>query len=96
MDEIDKLDPKSIFIFHLDDVEDVPKEAITDAQRLMPGKGILPLTELCRRLKAIGFDGLASVELFRPEYWSWPAEEVAVTARRAALSVLSPHWPNIE
>jgi 2-keto-myo-inositol isomerase len=96
MDEIDRLDPKSIFIFHLDDVEDLPKEAITDARRLMPGAGALPLDDICRRLKKIGFDGLTSVELFRPEYWSRPAVDVARQAHRSALAVLSPHFPHIE
>ncbi len=96
MDEIDRLDPKSIFIFHLDDVEDLAKEAITDARRLMPGTGALPLDDMCRRLRKIGFDGLTSVELFRPEYWSLPAAQVAKDAHRAALAVLSPHFPHIE
>ncbi len=96
MDEIDRLDPNSIFIFHVDDVEDSAKEAITDAKRLMPGAGVLPLDDICRRLQKIGFDGLTSVELFRPEYWSLPAEQVARDAHRAALAVLSPHFPHIE
>jgi 2-keto-myo-inositol isomerase len=96
MDEIDQMDPKSIFIFHLDDVENLPKEAITDARRLMPGAGALPLDDICRRLKKIGFDGLTSVELFRPEYWAWPAVDVAREAHRTALAVLSPHFPHIE
>jgi 2-keto-myo-inositol isomerase len=96
MDEIDRLDPRSVFIFHLDDVEDLPKEAITDARRLMPGTGVLPLDDICRRLKRIGFDGLSSVELFRPEYWSMPAAEVAKAAHRTALAVLSPYFSHIE
>jgi 2-keto-myo-inositol isomerase len=96
MDEIDRLDPRSIFIFHIDDVEDLPKEAITDSRRLMPGTGALPLHDICRRLKQIGFDGLTSVELFRPDYWSRPAAELAREAHRAALSVLGPHFPHIE
>jgi 2-keto-myo-inositol isomerase len=95
MDEIDRLDPRSIFIFHLDDVEDLPKEAITDARRLMPGTGALPLDDICRRMRKIGFDGLTSVELFRPEYWSMPAVEVAKEAHRTALAVLSPQFPGI-
>lgn len=96
MDEIDRLDPRSIFIFHIDDVENLPKEAITDARRLMPGTGALPLDDICRRLKKIGFDGLTSVELFRPEYWSRPAVEVAQEAHRTTLAVLSPHFAHIE
>jgi 2-keto-myo-inositol isomerase len=96
IDEIERPDPKGIFIFHLDDVEDLPKEAITDAHRLMPGTGVLPLGDILSRLQKIGFDGLTSVELFRPEYWSWPAAEVAREAHRSALAVLSPYFHSIE
>jgi 2-keto-myo-inositol isomerase len=91
-DELDALDPAHIFAFHLDDLEDLPKEAITDARRLLPGLGVIPLDDICRRLKALGYDGDCSVELFRPEYWEWDPRELAVQARDAALKVLSPHF----
>jgi 2-keto-myo-inositol isomerase len=92
LDELDSLDPAHIFAFHLDDLEDLPKEAITDASRLLPGLGVIPLDDICRRLKALGYDGDCSVELFRPEYWEWDPGELAVQARDAALKVLSPHF----
>jgi len=92
MSELDQLDPKRIFTFHLDDLEDTPKEAITDATRLLPGQGIVPLDEICARLKRIGYDGPCSIELFRPEYWNWDPQELAVKSREAALKVLSPHF----
>jgi 2-keto-myo-inositol isomerase len=92
MQELDRLDPRRIFAFHLDDLEDTPKEAITDATRLLPGLGVIPLDDICRRLEAIGYDGPCSIELFRPEYWQWDPGELAVKARAAALEVLSPHF----
>lgn len=90
--EIDRLDPTRIFAFHLDDVEDIPKEAITDATRVLPGLGVVPLDEICARLKRIGYDGPCSVELFRPEYWEWEPGELAVRVREAAIRVLAPHF----
>jgi 2-keto-myo-inositol isomerase len=90
LSEIDQLDPDRIFAFHLDDLEDVPKEDITDANRLIPGLGVVPLEEICGRLKAIGYDGACSVELFRPEYWEWDPVELAIKVREAAIKVLSP------
>ncbi len=90
--EIDTLDPASIYTFHLNDVEDVPKEAITDSHRLLPGLGVIPLDDVCARLKSIGYDGLCAVELFRPEYWAWDPYELALKAREAAHKVLSPHF----
>ncbi len=92
MDELDGLDPAKIFALHLDDLEDVPKEAITDALRLLPGLGIVPLDEICKRLQCIGYDGPCSIELFRPEYWSWNPQKLARSARDAALKVLSPYF----
>jgi len=92
LSELDQLDPARIFAFHLDDVEDAPKEAITDEGRLLPGLGVVPLDEICMRLKRIGYDGPCSVELFRPEYWQWNPQELAVRAREAALKILSPYF----
>jgi 2-keto-myo-inositol isomerase len=92
LSELDQLDPKRIFAFHLDDLEDTPKEAITDATRLLPGMGVVPLDEICARLKRIGYNGPCSVELFRPEYWNWDPQELATKAYEAALKVLSPHF----
>ncbi|MFQ5854774.1 MAG: sugar phosphate isomerase/epimerase family protein [Anaerolineae bacterium] len=92
LSEIESLDPARIFAFHLDDLEDVPKEAITDARRLLPGLGVVPLAAICSRLRAIGYDGPCSIELFRPEYWEWDPNELAMKARVAALEVLAPYF----
>lgn len=90
--EIDQLDPKYIYAFHLDDTEAMAKEAYTDAYRLLPGLGVIPLDDICARLKGIGYDGACSIELFRPEYWEWDPKELAVKARELALKVLSPYF----
>jgi 2-keto-myo-inositol isomerase len=91
-DEIDALDPAYIFTFHLDDLEDLPKEAITDSKRILPGSGIIPLADVCQRLQKLGYDGDCSVELFRPEYWEWDPLELAVKVRESAIKVLSPYF----
>ncbi len=49
-------------------------------------------TTSVRSLKRIGYDGPCSIELFRPEYWNWDPQELAIKAREAALKVLSPHF----
>jgi 2-keto-myo-inositol isomerase len=90
--ELDQLDPARIFAFHLDDLEDTPKEAITDATRLLPGLGVVPLDEICAHMKQIGYDGSCAIELFRPEYWDWDPQQLAIRAREAALKVLSPYF----
>lgn len=92
LSEIEQIEPAHLFAFHLDDVEDTPKEEITDATRLLPGLGVVPLAEICTRLKGIGYDGPCSIELFRPEYWVWDPKVLAVEVREAALKVLSPYF----
>jgi len=85
---IDALDPKRLFIFHINDAEDLPMDQLTDAHRLLPGLGILKLTEIIEALRRIGYDQVASVETFRPEYWERDPFELAREAKAAVESVL--------
>lgn len=92
MAELDTLDPAKIFAFHLDDLEDTPKEAITDFTRLFPGLGVVPLAEMCARMSKLGYNDTCSIELFQPEYWKWDPLKVAQEARASAYQVLSPYF----
>jgi 2-keto-myo-inositol isomerase len=84
--------PQKILIFHINDVEDRPLETIEDAHRLLPGEGVIPLDDILARLRDIGFDGLCSVELFRPEYWERDPAELAAAARAATLAVVEGYF----
>ena len=86
---IESLNPKRLFIFHVDDAEDLPREQLTDAHRLLPGLGILPLKEIIGALRRIGYDANASVEIFRPEYWERDPFALAREAKAAVEHVLS-------
>lgn len=86
---IDTLDPEKLFIFHINDAEDLPRETLTDAERLYPGKGILPLGEMKRRFDGIGYDRMVSIEIFRPEYWEQDPFEVARIAKESTERVLN-------
>lgn len=79
---LDGLDPARLFLVHLDDAEDRPAHTLTDEHRLLPGDGIIPLRELVSRLERLGYRGMYSIELFRPEYWAWDPIELAKVARR--------------
>jgi 2-keto-myo-inositol isomerase len=89
---IEAVDPEKLLIFHINDVEERPKETIEDAHRLLPGEGVIPLDDILSGLKRIGFDGLCSIELFRPEYWERDAAELAAAARAATIKVLEPYF----
>ena len=78
-----------LFVLHLNGCEDRPREDLTDAHRLYPGEGAIPIEAILRALRDRGFDGTASIEIFRPEYWELDARLVARTARAKAAAVLA-------
>lgn len=82
------VDPRRIFMVHINDVERAPRRTMHDALRLYPGKGIIPLAAILRELKAIGYAGRISVEIFRPQYWARAPLRVAREARAASLGLL--------
>ena len=89
---IDEIDPQKIFIFHINDVEERPLDTIEDAHRLLPGEGVIPLDDILVRLRQIGFNGLCSVELFRPEYWERDPKELGAAARAATLETVENYF----
>lgn len=84
-----EVQPDNICIFHINDAEDLPKEQLTDAHRLLPGYGILPLKQIKSALDRIGYDRVVSIEIFRPEYWELDADVVAKEAKIATMNVLN-------
>jgi len=85
---IDALDPRKLFIFHINDAEDLPRRELEDRHRLLPGQGILPLKEIVSALHRINYDRVTSVEIFRPEYWELDPFVLARDARNATANVL--------
>ncbi|HEX7630072.1 MAG TPA: sugar phosphate isomerase/epimerase [Candidatus Methylomirabilis sp.] len=83
-----QVDPRRIFIVHINDVERAPRRRMHDALRLYPGKGILPLNGILQNLRAIGYAGGFSVEIFRPQYWKQDPLRVAREARTSSQAVL--------
>ncbi len=88
LDSIRAVDARKMAILHINDVEAMPKEKITDANRLFPGDGVIPLKEIIGAVRGIGFDGVASIEIFRPEYWAREPLAVAREAKQKALKYL--------
>ena len=70
----------ALHCFHMNDYPATPpRETIKDADRVYPGEGVAPLTQVLRDLFATGFRGTLSLELFNPEYWKQDAMLVART-----------------
>lgn len=87
---IEQLDPRQIYIFHINDAEDRPRAELEDRHRLLPGLGILPLRDMMDAFRKIGYDDVASVEIFRPEYWDRDPFELARDAKKAAELITCP------
>ena len=90
--DLEKLDPAKLAIVHVDDSEDLPVGAARDEQRLWPGEGAVDLNGIFGILKEKGYDGIASVELFRPEYYALAPEENIRIAKEKMVAALKPHW----
>jgi sugar phosphate isomerase/epimerase len=61
---------RTIQVFHLNDYPaSPPRETIRDADRIMPGDGIAPLTLILRDLCDNGSEAVLSLELFSQVYW---------------------------
>ncbi len=92
--ELDRIPLDKLFIIHVNDTEDGAIDELTDANRVYPLEGVIPLDGMLGRLVARGYDGFLSVEIFRPEYWEQPGADVARQSARSLsnlMDLLSRH-----
>lgn len=92
IEALKKADPNKIFIFHIDDAEDLPVGALRDHNRLWPGDGSIDLELILKTLKEIGYDKMVSIELFRPEYWEWEPEKTIKIAKEKTEAVIQKYF----
>ncbi len=88
LDDLRRVPVERLIVLHLNGCEDLPRDELTDAHRLYPGEGAIPIDAILSSLHARGFDGVASIEIFRPEYWEQHPADVARTAYERASAVL--------
>ncbi|MDD2459043.1 MAG: sugar phosphate isomerase/epimerase [Eubacteriales bacterium] len=96
-DALEKADGKKIFIWHLNDMEDMPCGAAynTDEKRLWPGdaRGCLDHQRYADTLKKIGFEGdCCTVEVFRPDYYQLSQEENVRIAAEVTKAHVAKYW----
>jgi sugar phosphate isomerase/epimerase len=88
-DGIESIPADKIAVFHFNDAPASPERTRqTDADRVFPGDGILPLKEVVETLKRIGYKGVISLELFNPNYWRMDLGEVAKIGMNKMLEIL--------
>jgi len=83
-----ELNPKKLFILHINDAPPLTRTRLKDKHRLYPGDGVIPLKKIFTGLDRIGYRRLASIELFNPSYWKQPPAQVARTAFQKCKQVL--------
>jgi 2-keto-myo-inositol isomerase len=70
----------AMHVLHVNDYPaQPPREKITDADRIFPGDGVAPMTQILRDLHASGFRGVLSLELFNRKLWEQDPLMVART-----------------
>lgn len=82
----------NLFHVQLSDLADTPRELATDAQRILPGDGDIPLGAIVDRLVEIEYDGFVSVELLNPQLWQVSPRqfgEIGMTALRGVMRTAS-------
>lgn len=71
------------------DVAGVPREWMSDSDRVMPGDGDFRLEAIVERLRAIGYAGAVSLELMNPMLWQVNAVQLVETGKRALDRMLT-------
>ena len=79
--------PEKIFAVHLMSADDVPEDQMGQDKRCFPGRGVVDTDAFLQTLRACGYEGMVSVETFRPEYWTqsprWVVENAYSSLRQA-------------
>jgi 2-keto-myo-inositol isomerase len=76
-------------LVHLNDAPTKPPREIEDADRVLPGEGVIKLADLIQELKAGGYSGPWSLETFNPSYWKEDPGAVADAGLAAVARILS-------
>ncbi len=96
-ESLEKADGKKIFVWHLNDMEDMPCGASynTDEVRLWPGdeRGCLDHQRYVDTFKKIGFEGdVCTIEVFRPDYYELSQEENVRVAAEVTKAHVEKYW----
>lgn len=92
LEDLKNADKSKIFVVHINDTEDFPIGILTDVDRLWPGEGAIDLDGIFSTLKEIGYSEMASVELFRPEYYELEVEDTIRIAKEKTVAVVGKYF----
>ena len=70
------IDGSAVKVLHMNDYPDIHRNKIGDGDRVYPGDGVAPLSNILQTLLDNGFSGTLSLELFNREYWNAEVSDV--------------------
>ena len=88
-EDLDRLTAANLAHVQVCDVAGVPRELMTDADRVFPGEGDFRLGPVVGRLREIGYVGTVSLELMNPVLWRSKPTQVAELGMAALGRLLS-------
>lgn len=83
------IDVEKLYVVHIDDSDDLPIELLDHVFRCFPGEGVINLKSFIGTLKDMGYKGMISVEIFRPEYYKKDAEWVIKRGYETTKKILN-------
>ena len=92
-EDLGLLNARNLFHVQLCDLADCPREIASDADRIIPGDGDIPVQSVVQRLRDIQYSGFVSVEVANATFWRIPARqvgEIGLTALRMILGQTQP------
>lgn len=74
------VEKSKIFAIHLNSADDVPERDRKQEYRCFVNEGVIDTDRFLGTLKEIGYDGMCSIETFRPQHWEATPEWVISNA----------------
>lgn len=95
-EDLQRLTAANLFHVQVCDVAGVPREVMTDADRVMPGDGDFRPEPILQRLRVIGYSGAVSLELMNPVLWQANPKQVVELGLTALERLLRPSMPKVQ
>jgi sugar phosphate isomerase/epimerase len=76
-EDLARLTRENLAHVQLSDVAGVPRELMSDSDRVLPGDGDFNAAPLVETLRRIGYDGYVSLEVMNPVLWQMKLTQVA-------------------
>lgn len=84
----------ALTVLHMNDYPaNPPRQTIADKDRVYPGDGIAPISDILQKMAQNGFAGVLSLELFNETYWNQDPEIVLMTGLQKMKSAVQHAFP---